>query len=123
MALFIRILKAHTGFEVDAHILCGLQYIIPKLPKELEKLQKNYNRIKQALNAHKHTWFGENPDNSVMDPFFQYCILPRVVVSVADAAYCAKFILMLHATEAPNFASVYCIDKVGSLHFDDGRPF
>jgi hypothetical protein len=53
----------------------------------------------------------EFPDlKMVNQQVYQYCIYPRLLLSLEDAAFCAKFIKMMHTMGTQNFASLWYHD-------------
>ena len=44
--------------------------------------------------------------------FVQFCILPRVLNSPADALYCARFLRKAHALGPPGFRLLAVVDRV-----------
>ena len=44
--------------------------------------------------------------------FVQFCILPRVLNSPADALYCARFLRKAHALGPPGFMLLSVVDRV-----------
>lgn len=45
--------------------------------------------------------------------FVQFCILPRVLNSPADALYCARFLRKAHSLGPPRFRLLAVVDRVG----------
>ena len=55
----------------------------------------------------------EFPDCKIVNQqVYNHCIFPRVLLSLEDAAFCAKFIKMMHSMGTQNFASLWYHDGV-----------
>lgn len=44
--------------------------------------------------------------------FYQMCIFPRCIFSIADAIYTANFIILLHRIKTNNFSTIHILDKI-----------
>uniref|UniRef100_A0A7S2R5A3 THO complex subunit 2 n=1 Tax=Rhizochromulina marina TaxID=1034831 RepID=A0A7S2R5A3_9STRA len=47
-----------------------------------------------------------------LEALLQHCIAPRLYLTEEDALFCARFLLLLHSMDTPNFNTIECIDKV-----------
>ena len=58
----------------------------------------------------------EFPDlKMVNQQVYQHCIYPRLLLSLEDAAFCAKFVKMMHTMGTQNFASLWFYDNVSQI--------
>lgn len=86
--------------------------MIGKLEEELKVQEAHVKGVAVRLDREKDWWFKGGGD---FQSIIQFCLLPRCVFSPADAAYCARFLLMAHRLCAENFRTLYVIDKVFEL--------
>ena len=88
---------------------------IPKLIEGLEaELEAQHEAVQlqlQSLSREKDLWFAAKSDDEV-NRFYLQCLLPRSLLTPADAVYCAKFISLLHSTGARNFSIVALFDVI-----------
>lgn len=87
-----------------------LQDLPRRLADERRAQQAHVARVAAALERAKGSWF--IPGGAPTPELVQHCVLPRVLQSPVDARYAARFLLMLHASGAPYFSTLLCLDQV-----------
>ncbi|KAI8318715.1 hypothetical protein GQ54DRAFT_266557, partial [Martensiomyces pterosporus] len=88
---------------------------VDNLEKEKEEQRQHVRRIRKWLIAQKDYWFAMAPEQrkGTTESLIQQCILPRAVMSAADANFCAKFLWMMHFPLATNkFSLLFVYDSV-----------
>uniref|UniRef100_A0A158R5S7 THO complex subunit 2 n=1 Tax=Syphacia muris TaxID=451379 RepID=A0A158R5S7_9BILA len=86
-----------------------------KLGEELKRQTEHVERILNILRIDKERFFAEcHPKlrGMQMAHFLQHCILPRAVFTDVDAAYCAKFVHLMHVQRTGFFQTVFFFDKL-----------
>jgi len=87
-----------------------------KLSDELKKHKAHYSDVKKRLVSDCKNWIPEHSDNFAYQ-FLQHCVYPRSVFTAPDAAYCIKFIELLHNNATPNFSTLHFLSTVfDSIH-------
>uniref|UniRef100_A0A7E4VCR3 THO complex subunit 2 n=1 Tax=Panagrellus redivivus TaxID=6233 RepID=A0A7E4VCR3_PANRE len=84
-----------------------------KLKDELKSREEHVHRVASLLQHEADKLFSPIQNrSSQMLRFLQSCILPRAMFSESDAAYCAKFVEVLHRQKTPNLQSMLFFDKI-----------
>ncbi|CED85283.1 KEKE-like motif-containing transcription regulator (Rlr1)/suppressor of sin4 [Phaffia rhodozyma] len=79
-----------------------------QLQTERDQQMEAYAVTKRRLAIEKNVWFRKNNDPKGLNQhIFQHCIFPRAMLSLSDAAYCAKFIKVMHNMGTCNFSSLW----------------
>lgn len=78
-----------------------------------------FSKTKQRLVKEKEQWFVDywSKWDELSNAIIQFCIVPRLVVSPADALYSFKMIKLLHSLGTVNFRTMGLIDHI----FREGR--
>ncbi|KAL4451471.1 hypothetical protein ABPG75_007133 [Micractinium tetrahymenae] len=79
------------------------QAALDKLPDELKEQQANAAGVERRLQREKGAWVVEEGCDRLPREFVQYCVMPRMLNSPADALYCARFLKKVHELDVPNF--------------------
>ncbi|KAJ2118765.1 THO2 plays a role in transcriptional elongation, partial [Coemansia sp. RSA 720] len=90
---------------------------IEALNKEMLEQKQHVMRIRRWLIAQKDYWFcmAHEQRKLVTQALLQHCVLPRAVLSAADANFCAKFLWIMHYPLATNkFSLMIVYDSVFS---------
>eukprot|EP01116_Phalansterium_solitarium_P022218 TRINITY_DN7258_c0_g1_i1.p1 TRINITY_DN7258_c0_g1~~TRINITY_DN7258_c0_g1_i1.p1 ORF type:complete len:1434 (-),score=569.04 TRINITY_DN7258_c0_g1_i1:98-4399(-) len=88
-----------------------LTAVIEKLKAEQLKQEENHQDVMQRIQSEKSVWL-DSRTSIIPISFIQYCVLPRVLLSLPDAVFCARFALMLHRLRTPHFCSYNYFDTV-----------
>ncbi|KAI9753213.1 MAG: homoserine O- acetyltransferase [Chaenotheca gracillima] len=99
-----------------------------KKEKEKRHISETQDRLRDELKAHiqafsqtkarvlkeKGYWFDGfwGKWDVLNDGLFQYCLLPRLMISAPDAIFCFKMIKLLHSTGTPNFRTAGLLDHM-----------
>jgi THO complex subunit 2 len=88
--------------------------ITDKLEKECKLQQEYYQVVNIRIQSSKNTWFlFEDFGNfDVYNQIIQCCILPRCVISPADALFSARFIEKVHSIGTSNFSTLKLLDQI-----------
>jgi THO complex subunit 2 len=88
------------------------QQQIQNLVSELPTLEQHNRKVLDFLNQRKKEWFTAftNKDQ-IVSVILQVCVFPRLLHSFEDALYCAKFVHMLHSIAAPDFFTLFFLNK------------
>lgn len=93
-----------------------LEITASKLKEELAIQNQNHQRVLELIRAKKDKFFQGLDEKVVnrdfMTYFCQYCIIPRFVMSSADALYCAKFVELVHNEQVPMFNTLQYLSVV-----------
>ncbi|TPX32701.1 hypothetical protein SmJEL517_g04207 [Synchytrium microbalum] len=82
------------------------------LRKEL-KIHTEHNAVvKQRLERERKYWLPDYERIRATELFCEQCLLPRAMMSYADAEYCAKFIFLLHTLPTRNFPTVFVLERM-----------
>ncbi|KAJ1783252.1 THO2 plays a role in transcriptional elongation, partial [Coemansia sp. RSA 1938] len=90
---------------------------IEALNKEMLEQKQHVMRIRRWLIAQKDYWFcmAHEQRKLVTQALLQHCVLPRAVLSAADANFCAKLLWIMHYPLATNkFSLMIVYDSVFS---------
>lgn len=107
--------------------------MLQKLEEDFEKQKANHEVIMRRLDKEKAHWFPINNERNTANTIIAYlkaltssqfsyylnlrallrnCILPRALHSLADAIFCARFVLVLHKLDTPNFSTLQYFNSV-----------
>ncbi len=92
------------------------QDALKRLPEELKAQEANAARVNLFLTRARPFWMCDR--KGMLYAYLQQCILPRVVYSPPDAAFCAKFTQRLHELAVPFFPTILYLDTVSHLFHD-----
>ncbi len=87
-----------------------LQEVLKRLPEEQRAQEGNVARVDALLARARPHWRCDR--RGMLHAYLQQCILPRVVYSPADAAFCARFTQRLHELAIPFFPTILYLDTV-----------
>jgi THO complex subunit 2 len=81
--------------------------------KELSDHVNRYQKTRYRLARQSKTWFPSPFDKAsqTADIIMEQCLIPRVVLSAADAEYCFKMVKFLHENRTPNFKLMALYDR------------
>ena len=85
-----------------------------RLRDELKAHIQAFSRTKARLFKEKDHWFAGfwTRWDELNDALITYCLVPRLMVSPADALYCFKMIKLLHTGGATNFRTMGLMDRI-----------
>ncbi len=85
-----------------------------RLRDELKGHIQAFSRTKTRLLKEKEHWFAGfwGRWDELNDALITYCIVPRMLVSPADALYCFKMIKLLHSAGTCNFRTMGLVDRI-----------
>ena len=90
-----------------------LNGVASKLRAELaEQLRNNALVIKRVKAAAPTLLESLQNRHELTLQFLQQCVVPRCLFSAQDAAFCARFILLLHRVGTPLFSTLQLYDKI-----------
>jgi THO complex subunit 2 len=94
--------RAELRAAEDAH---------PKLKQELATQNRNKMHVLSRFESMKDSLLPKhgakgNDAKDVSLALMTHCILPRMMLSPADALYCAEFVLLLHQSDTPGFSTL-----------------
>ncbi|XP_065574559.1 THO complex subunit 2-like isoform X2 [Artemia franciscana] len=93
-----------------------LNSLADRLDAEGVKQKEHVERVMARLNHEKQSWFDYGSLNKYKTEtvvnILSQCVIPRSLLSEADAAYCAKLLELIHLMKTPNFASLICFDRL-----------
>ncbi len=92
-----------------------LEAIAAKLPVDLKDQEANAAAVDARLKLTRGAWvLLDTPESqaAAAREFVQFCILPRVLNSPADALYCARFLRKAHALGPPGFRLLSVVDRL-----------
>ena len=84
-----------------------------RLKDELVAQEHNFATVRMRLESEKDSWFtgADIVDNRrTTAQYVQHCIFPRVLFSVSDAVFCARFTESMHAMGTPYFSTLQYLD-------------
>ena len=76
---------------------------VAALSDELLIQKKHVDQVKELLSTSKDSLIVSRSNHSVSGIILQHLVLPRVMMSPADAVFCVRFCKVLHELEVPNF--------------------
>jgi THO complex subunit 2 len=85
-----------------------------RLRDELKGHIQAFSRTKARLFKEKDHWFSAfwGRWDELNDAIVSYCIVPRLLISPADALYCFKMLKLLHSSGTANFRTMSLIDRI-----------
>ena len=99
-------------------------HLIGCLKEELKAQKVNFSLVSKRLNSEKLTWFkngsitysknSEKFDGIALN-FLQDFVYPRCMISPYDAAFCGKFIFLMHTMQVPRFSIINVLHYVPFL--------
>ncbi len=104
-----------ADMEGLARELERLEAIAAKLPVDLKEQEANAAAVDARLKLTRGAWvLLDSPESqaAAAREFVQFCILPRVLNSPADALYCARFLRKAHALGPPGFRLLAVVDRL-----------
>lgn len=86
----------------------------------LKRLQEEYSAacqqhtvVMRRLKTLRNDWLAGVKDRAkTAVAFLQHCLLPRVLNSPEDAAYCAQLLYLMHDAEFTGLHTIACYDKI-----------
>ncbi|KAI0132567.1 THO complex subunit 2 [Xylariales sp. AK1849] len=96
-----------------------------KLGSEATQCQERVSKTKMLLLKSASTWISSTMSNSsgAADVFIEECIIPRVLLSPADADFCYKIVKFLHDNQVANFSILalydrfFCVNRLRTMIF------
>uniref|UniRef100_A0A914QJJ5 THO complex subunit 2 n=1 Tax=Panagrolaimus davidi TaxID=227884 RepID=A0A914QJJ5_9BILA len=88
------------------------QVLERKLKDELSGRQQHVELIRGYLQQQTSTLFPLQTQTNPVHRFIQTCLMPRAMFSESDAAFCAKFIELLHFQKTQNMQTLILFDKL-----------
>ncbi len=96
--------------------MCALfaQQVASLLSEELRAQQTHASAVMRRLKREKDGWRSDTPDlkKDFLSVFVQHCILPRCLLSPADAVYCARFLRTVHDLRVTGMSLLLVYDKL-----------
>ncbi|KAK3265963.1 THO complex subunit 2 [Cymbomonas tetramitiformis] len=89
--------------------------VVEKLENELKEQERHVNLVDARLQREKDSWLQDCKEASRPDTvveFLQNCIFPRVMFTMQDAVFCAKFVEKLHELDTTHFSTLQYYDRV-----------
>jgi len=96
----------------------ALQQMQRDLLAEINACKERLGKTRLLLIKQSSMWFPAPVDksNAVSDTLIEECLMPRLLLSPADAEYCHSLVLFLHANQVPNFKLVSLYDRFFSVN-------
>lgn len=89
------------------------QACLDNLQEDLPRHKADVEKTMQILRTSQARWFPMNVDRQpLISSIIQHCLLPRSMISEADAVFCFEFVMLIHRLGARNFSSLTLFDKV-----------
>ncbi|KAH7030861.1 transcription factor/nuclear export subunit protein 2-domain-containing protein [Microdochium trichocladiopsis] len=96
----------------------ALQQVQRDLLAEINASKERLGKTRLLLIKQSSMWFPAaiGKSNVVSDTLIEECLVPRLLLSPADAEYCHSMLMFLHANQVPNFKLASLYDRFFSVN-------
>ncbi|KAJ1333684.1 THO complex subunit 2 [Microdochium nivale] len=96
----------------------ALQQVQRDLLAEINACKERLGKTRLLLIKQSSIWFPAaiGRSNAIADSLIEECLIPRLLLSPADAEYCHSMLMFIHANQVPNFKLASLYDRFFSVN-------